>query len=379
MNDAEPFVSVVTPFYNTGQYIAQCIESVLAQTYRNFEYILCDNQSTDGSAQIAASYAAKDSRIKLLKSPRFLTAESNYSFALQHIDPASRYTKMVLADDYLFPPCITEMVRLASKYPSVQLVSSYGIWEDYVGGGGLHASCEFLSGRETCRLHLFNKMFLFGTPSTVLYTSDVVRKNKPFFQDGHIHEDTEIAFRILEKHDFGFVHQVLSFTRVQQDSRQGLVRSYRPRQLDRLMIVKKYGRNFLDEEEYKTVLDAAVSGFYRGLATEWLLDRVRTHNKGFWDYQQKGLDTLGETIDEGLLRKHVAKVLLEGAFNWGRAAPYVWRKLKKRVRKPAQAPVAPSSPVAAPSKPDHWPDFERIPESKRMPSAPQHKPPHVAK
>ena len=60
-------VSVVTPFYNTAPYLAQCIESVLAQTYPHFEYILMDNCSTDGSAEIAETYARRDSRIRLIR------------------------------------------------------------------------------------------------------------------------------------------------------------------------------------------------------------------------------------------------------------------------------------------------------------------------
>jgi glycosyltransferase involved in cell wall biosynthesis len=372
---SEPFVSVVTPFYNTAEYIAQCIQSVLAQSYGNFEYILVDNQSTDGSAEIAKSFAARDRRIRLLRSPRFLSAEQNYSFALQQIDPAARFCKMVLADDWIYPSCLKEMVALAAAHPSVHLVSSYGLWEDYVGCGGLHASRKVLSGRETCRLHLLDKLFLFGTPSTVLYSADAIRKKTPFFEDGHLHEDTEIAFRILRDTDFGFVHQVLSFTRVQADSRQGRARAYRPRQLDRLIIVKKYGRDYLDEQEYRACLESAVSDYYNGLATEWLLDRFRKTDSGFWAYQNKGLDTIGERVDRELLGKHVAKVLLHGMFNASRAAPYVWQKVTKRSRRPPPPAPVQTPSVAAPEVPDPWPDFERIPESKRMQSAPNHKPP----
>ena len=60
----QPLVSIITPFYNTEQYIAECIESVLAQTYAHWEYILVNNQSTDASRTIAEQYARKDSRIR---------------------------------------------------------------------------------------------------------------------------------------------------------------------------------------------------------------------------------------------------------------------------------------------------------------------------
>ena len=57
---SRPLVSVVTPFYNTAPYLAQCIESVLTQTYPHFEYILMDNCGTDGSGEIAESYPRRE-------------------------------------------------------------------------------------------------------------------------------------------------------------------------------------------------------------------------------------------------------------------------------------------------------------------------------
>ena len=55
----EPFVSVVTPVYNDEPYLEECIRSVLAQSHQDFEYIICNNHSTDRSGEIAADYAAQ--------------------------------------------------------------------------------------------------------------------------------------------------------------------------------------------------------------------------------------------------------------------------------------------------------------------------------
>ena len=70
---SEPFVSVVTPFHNTGAYVEECIQSVLRQSYRNFEYILVDNASSDGSRDVAERYARTDSRIRIVPTPSLLS------------------------------------------------------------------------------------------------------------------------------------------------------------------------------------------------------------------------------------------------------------------------------------------------------------------
>jgi glycosyltransferase involved in cell wall biosynthesis len=63
----EKLVSIITPNYNCVQFIAQTIESVLAQTYQNWELIIIDDCSTDGSYEIARSYAKRDKRIKVFR------------------------------------------------------------------------------------------------------------------------------------------------------------------------------------------------------------------------------------------------------------------------------------------------------------------------
>src|ERR1700739_3466819 len=108
--EKQPLVSVVTPFFNTAPYLAECIESVLAQSYTHFEYILLDNCSTDGSSEIAASYAS-DPRIHLIRCTEFVSQLPNYNRALKKISNSSVYCKIVQADDWIFPECLQLMVR----------------------------------------------------------------------------------------------------------------------------------------------------------------------------------------------------------------------------------------------------------------------------
>src|ERR1700687_2103507 len=61
----QPLVSILTSVYNGAAYLAECIDSVLHQTYQNYEYIIVNNRSTDGTLEIANQYAAKDGRIRV--------------------------------------------------------------------------------------------------------------------------------------------------------------------------------------------------------------------------------------------------------------------------------------------------------------------------
>src|SRR5262245_33443773 len=117
-------VSVVTPVYNGGPFIAECVESVLAQTYDAFEYVICDNHSTDDTGSIVARYAREDRRIRVVRPDRFLPQIANWNLAVGHAAPASTYLKFVEADDTLAPSCLERMVALGDDNPSVGVIGS---------------------------------------------------------------------------------------------------------------------------------------------------------------------------------------------------------------------------------------------------------------
>jgi glycosyltransferase involved in cell wall biosynthesis len=119
-----PLVSVVTPVYNGEPYLRECIESVLAQTYSTWEYIIVNNCSKDGTLEIAKEYARKDGRIHVYSNEAFLPIIANHNRAFNLIAPNSKYCKVVSADDWLFSECIARMVDLAEAHPSVGIVGS---------------------------------------------------------------------------------------------------------------------------------------------------------------------------------------------------------------------------------------------------------------
>lgn len=92
-----PIVTVYTQVYNTEQYIDQCIQSVLSQTYTNFEYIIVDNGCTDGCPEILAEYAKKDSRIRLI---HFDQNQKSLGFSLVPKIAKGRYFALLDSDDW---------------------------------------------------------------------------------------------------------------------------------------------------------------------------------------------------------------------------------------------------------------------------------------
>src|ERR1700751_330870 len=98
MND--PVVSVAMAVCNVGRFLAESIESVLAQTFSDFEFIIVDFGSTDKSKAIAASYAGKDSRIKVYEIPVCGLAEARNA-ACSHA--RGRYIAVMDADDFCLP------------------------------------------------------------------------------------------------------------------------------------------------------------------------------------------------------------------------------------------------------------------------------------
>lgn len=329
--DLLPFVSVVTPFYNTEAYLAECIESVIFQTYENWEYVLVNNCSTDGSLQIAEQYARQDPRIRIVNNSIFLSQVENYNHALRHISPDSRYCKIVQADDWIFPNCLTEMVKTAEAHPTVGIVGAYWLLGSQLKGDGLPYPSTFTSGREMCRWHLLRHpdVYVFGTATSLLVRSDLVRSKDPFYDNASILEDLDICYELLKTSDFGFVHQVLTYSRVDEASITGKIRDFSPYILHALIALKKHGPEYLDPGEYQRLLKSINGRYYMLLA-----DRVlKGRNREFWAYHKLGLGEIGFKLDRVKLCKYVTREMM-GLLSRPRAAA---RTIARCFRRSTQA------------------------------------------
>ncbi|WP_025247208.1 glycosyltransferase family 2 protein [Mannheimia varigena] len=136
MNVKEPLVSIITPVYNAEKYIRICIESVLAQTYQNWEFILVDDFSTDYSLSIIKEYIKIDNRIRLIQNSCNLGAAISRNVGLDiargdyiaFIDSDDEWEK-----DKLFLQ-ITKMLneKMYMSYTSYNLINENGILLKYI-------------------------------------------------------------------------------------------------------------------------------------------------------------------------------------------------------------------------------------------------------
>jgi glycosyltransferase involved in cell wall biosynthesis len=304
-------VSVVTPVYNGEKFLRACIESVIAQSYDNWEYMIVNNRSTDATLAIAREYAQRDPRIRVHDNAEFVPVVDNFNVAMSQVSAQSLYCKPLMADDWLMPECIERMVQAALARPEAGLVCTYAtdgsrvLWTgtDFSGAPSGDVSC--VSGREICRESLLTGRYVFGTPSSCLIRSDLVRRRVPFYDRENLHADHESCYALLRESDFGFVHQVLVFNRVHDESQTSRVLSTGSLMLGNITALLKHGPFFLTEAEYRRRRSERFDAYYDMLAYNFLHLRKRA----FWTFHRARLAQLGCRLEwEQVMRMAMARV-----------------------------------------------------------------------
>jgi glycosyltransferase involved in cell wall biosynthesis len=118
-----PRLSIGLPVYNGERYLRDSLDSLLAQTYTEFELVISDNASTDGTAEICREYAERDERIRFIRQSRNIGAGPNHNFL--PTQARAPYFKWASHDDVYDPELIRKCMDTFAAHPEATLVSSW--------------------------------------------------------------------------------------------------------------------------------------------------------------------------------------------------------------------------------------------------------------
>lgn len=189
-----PQISVIVPVYKVEKYLRECVDSILAQTYRDFELILVDDGSPDSCGAICDEYAAKDSRIRVIhQENQGVSAARNAA-----LDVAKgEFIAFVDGDDYLHPEMLSLTFRLIREHGAD--VCAFGVCQFPDGNKPpldqlLSESLRILSNREACMEVCRNQNWM-PIVCNKLYKSTVFRNIR--FPIGRYHEDEAVSHVLM--------------------------------------------------------------------------------------------------------------------------------------------------------------------------------------
>ena len=202
----KPLVSVVMPTYNAEQYLNETMDSLLSQTFKNFELLIIDDASKDNTRKIIRSY--KDARIKLINGPqKGLATALNYGIKIAN----GKYIARMDADDIALPERFAKEVEFLEKHQDISIV---GTWQERFGvRTGIH---QTQANHEDIKAKL-----LFGCDmchSTIMLRKADIIKYKLFYDEKSPQEDFELWSRAIKKVKFANIPEVLSRYRTSNDS-----------------------------------------------------------------------------------------------------------------------------------------------------------------
>ena len=188
---SSPVVSVIVPVYNVVEYLAQCLDSLLSQTFENFELILTNDGSTDGSDAVCEQYALRDSRIRVLHQENAgVSAARNRAIGTSRGD----FLTFVDADDTVDPTYLDQLYRAlcdmgadiaAVNWLDTRGRTAYGPLPSESSGVCLYTQDEMsdlnLLGSSCGRMFRRSSMTVLRFEETIFYGEDTVFTLRNFY------------------------------------------------------------------------------------------------------------------------------------------------------------------------------------------------------
>ncbi|MEI2826962.1 MAG: glycosyltransferase family 2 protein [Dermatophilaceae bacterium] len=174
---SSPRVSVVVPTYNNGPFIEATMESILAQTFTDFELLVSDHESTDDTWERLRRFAY-DPRVTLWQTPHGGGAPANWQAVTDRA--TGEFVKLVCGDDLIYPTCLSDQVAAMDAHPGVALVSGRRDLIDaqgavLPGGRGTARLRGLTSGRDALKRTVRAGTNIFGEPATVLLRTAILQ------------------------------------------------------------------------------------------------------------------------------------------------------------------------------------------------------------
>ncbi len=189
-------VSVVIPVHNGERYLTQAIESVLAQTFRDFELLIVDDGSTDGSSAIMDRCARRDARIRILSQVnRGVSAAGNLGFEKARGEWVARLD----ADDLFLPDKLQRQIAFIRRHPDVRIVGTLGYFINHAGSiiGLVNSDGPFTRAE-------FERTAGRGEPVFFVHSSTLMHRQTVLAVGGYREqfvqaEDVDLWLRMVEK------------------------------------------------------------------------------------------------------------------------------------------------------------------------------------
>lgn len=247
-----PKVSVCLPVYNGSNYLALAIESVLAQTFCDFELLIANDCSTDGTQKIIEKYAKSDARIKHWINEKNLRLFGNYNACIEKA--TGQYIKLFAHDDLLHPQMLEKMVAVLDNNADVSLVTTARCWIDE-NGNNIDARSDMeakimkpfaqntrITADQAIGDTLKDKTNWLGEPCAQMFRREHAAGgyDTSFKQIG----DLEYSYRLLQNGDYFFIADELCFFRRHAESWSQARSLELAAHLDWFLLASKY-KNFL--------------------------------------------------------------------------------------------------------------------------------------
>lgn len=271
-----PLVSIGVPVYNGGKFLEECLNSILDQSYQNWECIIVNNCSKDNTLEVAQQFTAKDKRFRLYDNKEFLNVMQNWNEASIHVSKDAEYFKIVPADDWITPDYLEEMLNVMENHPEVGICSSFRVDGTTIRGNGLdlYQGPEY-NGRWAFEKEITAKIDVTGSANAYLCKTKYLKQIPGYpriFNEKNLHVDMELAYDMLNISQFGFVFKMMSYTRHHPKSlTDSMTYQFNTHWNSREQILYKY-KTGSDELE-KTYLDLRLKYAYFHLKKKFTRDK----------------------------------------------------------------------------------------------------------